>query len=121
MGEFFSTHRCNSLCAQLGLRAIPNDAHTTALATSSAGEANGGIMSSPSGQVLAASSHHTRLCLICDDSPREVRFLCGHATACVACAELIRRKDNLCPTCRSPLGAEPFRLIGNAATTTYVR
>ena len=71
----------------------------------------------------AASSESVpsrRICVICEDQPREVRFPCGHACTCDSCAHLVRAKDNLCPTCRAPLGDEPFEPVG-VETTTYVR
>ena len=52
---------------------------------------------------------------------REVRFRCGHACACESCAQLVRRRDNLCPTCRLPLGDEPFEMLTDGVATTYVR
>ena len=61
-----------------------------------------------------------RICVICEDQPREVRFNCGHACCCGTCAALVRAKDNLCPTCRTPLGSRPFASVGRDATT-YVR
>ena len=27
-------------------------------------------------------SNETRMCIICEEAPREVRFACGHATVC---------------------------------------
>ena len=91
MLDFLSSHECNRLCRCLGL-SPPTDERVPA----------------------------RRICVICEDAPREVRFRCGHACTCADCADLVRAKDNLCPTCRAPLGQEAFKPIG-VEMTTYVR
>ena len=91
MLDFCRSHECNALCRRLGL-------------------------SQPTAEDVPAR----RICVICEDMPREVRFVCGHACTCASCADLVRAKDNLCPTCRAPLGQQPFRRVG-AVTTTFVR
>ena len=74
------------------------------------------------GRPEAAREQHEQrgLCLICEDQPRQVRFVCGHANCCESCARLVKLRDNLCPTCRSPLGDAPGVPIGGVATT-YVK
>jgi hypothetical protein len=91
MADFLRSHECNALCRRLHL---------------------------PPATVESVPSR--RICVICEDLPREVRFPCGHACACRSCADLVRRMDNLCPTCRKPLGSEPFAPVGSDSTT-YVR
>ena len=91
MADFLRSHECNALCRALALTPPT-------------------VESVPS----------RRICVICEDQPREVRFPCGHACTCDSCAHLVRAKDNLCPTCRAPLGDEPFEPVG-METTTYVR
>ena len=49
---------------------------------------------------------YTRVCVICMSSPRAVRFGCGHAACCAACAEQLRERsadESRCPTCREPI------------------
>ena len=43
-------------------------------------------------------------CMICMDTPKQVRFDCGHAVCCRACLPQVR-KTGKCPTCSVPLGA----------------
>ena len=93
MADFLRSHECTRLCRRLGL-------------------------SQPTEQSVPSR----RFCVICEDQPREVRFRCGHACTCAACADLVRAHDNLCPTCRAELGAAPFTLLsGRDAMQTYVR
>ena len=91
MTDFLASHECNALCRALKLT-----------------------------QPTFDSVPSRRICVICEDQPREVRFGCGHACTCTSCAELIRAKDNLCPTCRAPLGDAAFKPVGKELTT-YVR
>jgi len=91
MSDFLRSHECNALCRRLGLS-----------------------------QPTAADVPARRVCVICEDQPREVRFACGHACTCTSCAVLVRNRDNLCPTCRAPLGDLPFKPVG-PSMTTFVR
>jgi hypothetical protein len=61
--DFFRTHVCNGLCRALGLP--PTD---------------------PASVGDGADDQRERLCVICEDELRQVRFGCGHACACVNCA-----------------------------------
>ena len=60
----------------------------------------------PAPPPLPAPEPEGRLCVVCDDAPRTVRFVCGHACCCDNCAAAVASTDNLCPICRTPLGAE---------------
>ena len=51
-------------------------------------------------------ANEPRLCVVCDERPRTVRFHCGHASCCDICAALVRAADGLCPTCREPLAPD---------------
>jgi hypothetical protein len=53
-----------------------------------------------------------RMCILCEDAPREVRFPCGHACCCYGCVMLVQEHDNLCPQCREPLGDDPVAEAG---------
>ena len=92
--DFFRSHTCGPLCALLG---IPP--HTAA------------------DPAVASATDAERECVICEDAPRQVRFLCGHACCCEGCAELVRTASNVCPQCRAPLGLTPFTAIRGAAIT----
>ena len=48
-----------------------------------------------------------RLCIICEEAPREVRFACGHATVCAACLPEVVERCRKCPTCDVVFGAQP--------------
>jgi len=48
-----------------------------------------------------------RMCIICEEAPREVRFACGHALVCNGCLPAIVEKYKKCPTCDRPFGAQP--------------
>ena len=50
----------------------------------------------------------TRMCIICEAAPREVRFACGHATVCSACLPSVVDTHRKCPTCNTPFGAQPI-------------
>ena len=127
MADFFSTHVCNGLCRRLGI-----SGRTAAAASQDVRQAAQQLHQTqsqqqqqlPQQQQPPPPQHgrHQRLCIICEDQPRQVRFLCGHSCACATCADLVRRNDNLCPTCRTPLGLAPFEPIASeGSTTTYVR
>ena len=51
-------------------------------------------------------SNETRMCIICEEAPREVRFACGHALVCNGCLPIIEQYKK-CPTCDRPFGAQP--------------
>lgn len=108
MADFLGTHECNSLCA--ALRLPPPSAGLGLLAKSCHRTSR-----------VGNGDFDQRFCVICEDVPRQVRFPCGHACACEACAELIRVRDNLCPACRAPLGGAPFARVTDAIAETYVR
>ena len=100
--------------------------HQTSTAASSsaaaATEAALGGASAPGGAAapVPVSDELLRGCVICDDAPREVRFRCGHACCCEACAALVEAAGRECPICRAtthPLrsrvaeGAPTFELL----------
>mmetsp|Transcript_11933 Transcript_11933/g.20132 ORF Transcript_11933/g.20132 Transcript_11933/m.20132 type:complete len:254 (+) Transcript_11933:3-764(+) len=80
---------------------------------------DGGMMAGSDSGDLAEGP---RLCMICEELPREVRFNCGHACCCSSCVDRIQQRDNLCPACRAPLGTHPFAERGEHIrnTSTYV-
>ena len=51
------------------------------------------------GETAAAEE---RLCDLCWDAPRSVRFACGHALYCETCAPRVLERDSNCPACRQP-------------------
>ena len=57
-----------------------------------------------------------RLCIICEEAPREVRFACGHALVCNGCLPVVVEQCKKCPTCDRPFGAQPVAERG-----THVR
>ena len=59
-----------------------------------------------------ASEDSERLCMICEVNAREVRFECGHACTCRQCLPLVL-KSGMCPSCRTPFGAQPIREEGS--------
>ena len=63
----------------------------------------------------AAVAADARVCIICEEAPREVRFACGHALVCNGCLPIIE-KYKKCPTCDRPFGAQPVAERG-----THVR
>ena len=38
----------------------------------------------------AAAGEEARVCIICEEAPREVRFACGHAIVCKGCLSVVR-------------------------------
>ena len=48
-----------------------------------------------------------RVCIICEEAPREVRFACGHALVCNGCLPVVVAQYKKCPTCDRPFGAQP--------------
>ena len=57
-----------------------------------------------------------RMCIICEEAPREVRFACGHALVCNGCLPVVLEQCKKCPTCDRPFGAQPVAERG-----THVR
>ena len=55
----------------------------------------------------AAAAEEARVCIICEEAPREVRFACGHATVCAACLPEVVERCRKCPTCDVAFGAQP--------------
>ena len=64
----------------------------------------------------AAVAADARVCIICEEAPREVRFACGHALVCNGCLPAIVEQYKKCPTCDRPFGAQPVAERG-----THVR
>jgi len=64
----------------------------------------------------AAMAAEARMCIICEEAPREVRFACGHALVCNGCLPAIVEQCKKCPTCDQPFGAQPVAERG-----THVR
>ena len=52
-------------------------------------------------------SNEARMCIVCEDAPREVRFACGHATVCKSCLPDILERHRKCPMCNVAFGAQP--------------
>jgi hypothetical protein len=71
------------------------------------------LSSEAAAAVLAADA---RVCIICEEAPREVRFACGHALVCNGCLPAIVEQCKKCPTCDRPFGAQPVAERG-----THVR
>ena len=59
--------------------------------------------------LVAASetTNEARMCIVCEDAPREVRFACGHATVCKNCLPNILERHRKCPMCNVAFGAQP--------------
>ena len=55
----------------------------------------------------AAAAEEARVCIICEEAPREVRFACGHALVCNGCLPVVVEQCKKCPTCDRPFGAQP--------------
>jgi len=64
----------------------------------------------------AAAAEEARVCIICEEAPREVRFACGHALVCNGCLPVVVEQCKKCPTCERPFGAQPVAERG-----THVR
>ena len=54
-----------------------------------------------------AATEEARVCIICEEAPREVRFACGHALVCNGCLPVVVKQCKKCPTCDRPFGAQP--------------
>ena len=77
------------------------------------------MVSAADAGVLAAATEEigeARLCIICEEAPREVRFACGHALVCNGCLPVVVEQCKKCPTCDRPFGAQPVAERG-----THVR
>ena len=48
-----------------------------------------------------------RMCIICEEAPREVRFACGHAIVCKGCLPEVVERCRKCPMCDVAFGAQP--------------
>ena len=56
--------------------------------------------------------------MICEEEPRQVRFVCGHACVCLGCAHKLRASHlNACPMCETPIGDAPFQPVGHRKST----
>ena len=55
----------------------------------------------------AAAAEEARVCIICEEAPREVRFACGHALVCNGCLPVVLEQCKKCPTCDRPFGTQP--------------
>ena len=68
------------------------------------------MVSAADAGVLAAATEEigeARLCIICEEAPREVRFACGHATVCKGCLPDVLERHRKCPMCDVAFGAQP--------------
>ena len=63
-----------------------------------------------------AAEAEARVCIICEEAPREVRFACGHALVCNACLPAVVAQYKKCPTCARLFGSQPVAERG-----THVR
>ena len=63
-----------------------------------------------------AEAVEARVCIICEEAPREVRFACSHALVCNGCLSVVVAQYKKCPTCDRPFGAQPVAERG-----THVR
>ena len=64
-------------------------------------------MATATGADTLATSAEARMCIICEEAPREVRFACGHATVCAGCLPQVVERCRKCPTCDYVFGAQP--------------
>ena len=69
-------------------------------ATASSSEAEAAV-------AAEAAAEEARVCIICEEAPREVRFACGHALVCNGCLPVVVEQYKKCPTCDRPFGAQP--------------
>ena len=69
-----------------------------------------------------AAAEEARVCIICEEAPREVRFACGHALVCNGCLPVVVEQHKKCPTCDRPFGAQPVAERGThvRAAPTFV-
>ena len=73
-------------------------------------------MATATGADTLATAAEARMCIICEEAPREVRFACGHALVCNGCLPVVVGQYKKCPTCDRPFGAQPVAERG-----THVR
>ena len=52
-----------------------------------------------------------KVCIICLDEPRTVRFDCGHLLCCFNCSDELQKRGQPCPTCRAAPGVGLFQPI----------
>ena len=64
-------------------------------------------MAAASGADAPAAAAEARLCIICEEAPREVRFACGHAIVCKGCLPDVVEQYRKCPMCDVAFGAQP--------------
>ena len=77
------------------------------VAATAASASAGSSSSSSAVAVAAEAAEEARVCIICEEAPREVRFACGHALVCNGCLPAIVGQYKKCPTCDRPFGAQP--------------
>ena len=65
------------------------------------------LSSSEAEAASAAAGEEARVCIICEEAPREVRFACGHASVCKSCLPDILERHRKCPMCNVAFGAQP--------------
>ena len=86
------------------------------VAATAASASAGSSSSSSAVAVAAEAAEEARVCIICEEAPREVRFACGHALVCNGCLPVVVEQYKKCPTCDRPFGAQPVAERG-----THVR
>jgi len=86
------------------------------VAATAASASAGSSSSSSAAAEAAAAEEEARVCIICEEAPREVRFACGHALVCNGCLPVVVEQCKKCPTCDRPFGAQPVAERG-----THVR
>ena len=64
-------------------------------------------MAAAIGADTPAVATESRLCIICEEAPREVRFACGHAIVCKGCLLVVVERHRKCPMCNVAFGAQP--------------
>ena len=64
-------------------------------------------MAVASGADAPAAPTEARMCIICEEAPREVRFACGHATVCRGCLPVVLERHRKCPVCNVAFGVQP--------------
>ena len=64
-------------------------------------------MAVATGADTPAVATEARLCIICEEAPREVRFACGHAIVCKGCLLVVVERHRKCPMCNVAFGAQP--------------
>ena len=74
------------------------------------------VAATASSSEAEAEAAEARVCIICEEAPREVRFACGHALVCNGCLPVVVAQYKKCPTCDRPFGAQPVAERG-----THVR